>query len=238
MPTVTLNLLGSALPAVAVASTPPFVSDIATDGGEAPSAETIAAGMNAAALITVVNDHAARCDIAAIAQIGLPCILNGLALSDGGGLSLAVSQGQAMVKGIVEYMGGTVSLSASTSSRVWLETNGSLSVGNTSYVPASPAVYLGLVTTDGTGITDFELAGVFSLVGGLPSRVVGDAFKPSDTPAASSPMQVTRTDTARWLWDGGQYCLLVPASSITTLSTSATTSDIVTYLRSLGLATA
>jgi hypothetical protein len=237
MPTSTLTLDSAAVPAVA-STTPPDVSTIAVDGGSAPASETIATGSGASALIQTMNDHAARIDIATGGLVGIPSILKGLGLTSTSGLVVNVAAGQAVIGGLIEIAAKTVTVNDSATSRIWLTQAGAVVAGTGAYVPSGSAIYLGSVVASGGVVTTIDTSGVFTLVGGIPVRTTADTFKVSTAPSAGTPVHITKTTGGRWLWDGTRYNLLVGESAIGSLSTSATTSQIVTYLRDLGLATA
>lgn len=237
MPTFSEILDSAAVPAVSVAPKP-NVATIAVDGGTAPTSKTIATGSGAASLIQAVNDHAARIDIAAGGMVGIPAILKGLGLTSGSGLVVNIAAGQGIIGGLVEITAKTVTVTNSATSRIWLTAAGAIESGTGSYVPSGAALYLGAVTTSGGVVTVIDTSGVFTLVGGVPVRTTSDTFKVGTAPSSGTPVHITKTAGGRWLWDGTRYNVLVAESSIGTLSTSATTSDIVTYLRGLGLATA
>lgn len=232
----TTSLTSSQTPTPIAPLPVPAISGIAIDGGSSVNAKTIATGGGASTLITAVNDHAARVDIASQVLAGVPSIITGLGISEGTGLVLNVAAGQAAIKGIMEYAGGTVTVAASGTSRIWIDLNGSVSSGTGTYTPSNPAVYLGSVTASGSAITAIDIAGVFRLSGGIPTRTVGDTFKPTTAPTAGSASHITKTAGGRWLWDGTRYNLLIDMGAITnTLSGSSTAAQIVTYLQSLGL---
>lgn len=235
MPVIALDT--ASVPPVSAPSTPPTIASIGIDGGTAPSSPTIATGDLAPTLISKFNNHSARVDVGAMAMIGIPAIITGLVVSAGVGLTADVADGQAFIQGITEYGGGGVVVAASNTSRIWLGTDGVLHSGTGAYVPASPAIYLGSVTAGASTITSVDASGVFTMAGGLPRREVADTLEPADDPDAGAPIHITKTAGGTYLWDGEAYNLLVPVSAITSLSTGATTSQIVTYLRSLGLAT-
>lgn len=234
-PTATLD--SGTVPPVAT-TTPPNVASIAVDGGSAPTSRTIATGSAASDLILSVNDHAARIDIATGGLVGIPSIVKGLNPFSLSGLIVSVNAGQAVIGGLVEIATKTVTVNDAATSRVWLTAAGAVVAGTGAFVPLVPALYLGSVTASGGAVTAIDTAGVFTLVGGIPVRTTGDTFKVTTAPSAGMPVHITNTTGGRWLWDGTRYNLLVAASAIGTLSTSATNSDIVTYLRGLGLATA
>lgn len=235
MPVITLDT--SSVPAPAVSPTTPDISSIAIDGGTAPSGATIASGDLGPTLIANFNENAGRADIQAWALMGgLPAIIKGLVVTAATGLIVAISAGQAFIQGITEYAGGTKVLGASATTRIWLGIDGAIYSGTGAYVPGVAAIYLASVTTSGSAVTAVDTSGVFTMVGGLPTRQVNDTLAPT-APASGTPVHITKTAGGTYIWNGFAYSLLVPASAITTLSTGATTSQIVTYLRSLGLAT-
>lgn len=237
MPVTYSAALDSAtVPTVATVAKPD-VATIAVDGGTAPASRTIATGSGASSLLTAVNDHAARIDIATGGLVGIPSILKGLGLSSSSGLVVSIAAGQAIITGLIEITAKTVTVNASATSRVWLTSAGSVVAGTGAYVPSGAALYLGSVTTSGSAVTSIDTAGVFTLVGGIPVRTTSDAFKVGTAPASGTPVHITKTTGASWFWDGTRYNLLVGEAAIGSLSTSASMSTLVTYLRGLGLAT-
>ena len=226
----------SVVPVPIAPLTVPTISSIAIDGGTAPSSGTIASGGIPSTLIVAVNDHAARVDLATQVFTGLPSVVDGMTLSAGSGLVLNVAAGHVSIKGVKEYAGGTITLTASATSRVWIDQTGAILSGTGTYTPSNPACYLGSVTCSGSAITAIDTSGVFKLVGGIPVRTVTDTFKVTTAPTAGSAVHITKTTNGTWFWDGTAYNLMVPASKITTLSSGSTTAQIVDYLQSLGLA--
>lgn len=213
----------------------PRIESVAIDGvSTSIKARTFASG-SSAGLAAGLNDHAARLDVTAAALNGVYAIINGLELSSGTGLSVNVSAGQALVRGLVEVSASTVSLSASTTNRLWLTGGGAVVSGGSSFVPSPAGLFLGTVITNGSGVTTIDTSSVFYMNGGLPIRFSGDTFKPTDSPTAKC-VHLVRTNSATWLWDGERYNLLIDQSKITTLSNSATLSDVIARLKTLGLA--
>lgn len=174
---------------------------------------TLAAG-DTTALLTKENTVAAHAEFIGQSGGGVFAVRSGLELTDGGGLSLAISAGKALVSGGVVYAGGTLSLTASVYNWVWLLQNGTVTKTTSAAatpVPAAPsatAVFLGRVLTTGSGISAIDYSGRLSLLGGLPWRRTADIGPPGDTPSAAVRF-LNRGDFNHYLWDGVAYQLVV-----------------------------
>lgn len=224
------------MPEVAPPAPPPSVVSIAVDGlSPGLPAATITTG-DSLKLSKDFNTNAAKLCILAAAINGAYSIVQGLVVSEGLGLNVNVSGGQAIIGGLVEVGNLSGTCAASAINWVWLQPNGSLYVGLEGDAPDPAGLLLAAVTCNATQVTAIDRTSVFEQNGGLPVRHSGDAFKPTDSPTAKC-IHLVKTSTATWMWDGNQYCLMVPASAIGPLSTSASIADLVTYLRDLGLAT-
>ncbi|MBI1332691.1 MAG: hypothetical protein GC165_07405 [Armatimonadetes bacterium] len=220
-PTAAAQLF-SAVPVPMTPSATPDIATVAVDGTSTTTrAKTISSGLLGNYLAAYFNDHAARLCIQS--RGGAPAgIVKGFDLSgDTTSLTLTIAAGQAFAPDLVESIAQTKTMSLSETADVWLLANGTVSSGATPYTPVTYAIYLGSVTTDGTGITAIDFTGVLYLDGGLPWRASSDPFKPSDSPT-SEFMFVAKTLSARWLWDGSKYLHLEDRKATVTLTDGAT----------------
>lgn len=140
-------------------------------------------------------------------------VWQGLDLSDGGGLTLNVSAGQAGADGPAEKTAAaTLALTDNVLNRVWISRLGVLSaVTSASASPLAPPdtatqwVYLGAANCASGVITVIDYSGrVSQLQGSLMWRRTADAGEPGDTPAATVRF-LTRTVGGLYLWDGTAY---------------------------------
>lgn len=184
-------------------------------------ARTLVAG-DTSALLTKFNQNAAALDVTGRHSGGCYAVAQGLDLSSGGGLTLSVSAGQAMIDGPVTLKtGGTLALSdnvysASDITRriyIWLSQAAALvQVPNSTAKPNGAHAYLGSVRTNAGAIVDFDYSGRLAIVGGVPQRRCADVAIPQDSPPATSRFfhQATR---GLYYWDGVQYWGLSPSAN-------------------------
>lgn len=199
----------AATPAVVPIIALPLIATIAVDGGTSPCSKTVAVGTLSTTLAPYFNDHGARLDIGSMALNGLYVVMAGLTLSWTSGLTVNIAAGQAFIEGIVEIVAKTKTVADNATSRLWMDNTGAILSGTGAYAP-STAVYLGSVTTVAGSVTAIDIAGVFTMNGGLPYRITADAGKPSDTPTTTAVF-LTRcvgsgaVQGGTWLWNGARY---------------------------------
>lgn len=109
-------------------------------------------------------------------------ILNGLEVSAGSGLTVAISSGQALISGAMTYPGGTKTVNASQATNfVWLLANGNITVETDLTVPAGPCVLLAVVSTSSSAVTQVDYSGrCYFDHGNMYRDIIGGA--PDDTP--------------------------------------------------------
>jgi len=152
---------------------------------------------------------------AAIAGYGAGAygVLDGFVLSTGSGLNLAVSSGHAACMGIVEYIGGTITVPDSTAlGFIWVLQNGTLASTITITPPAANCVYVGNFTTSGGNVTVVDYSAVCYCQGGMIQRTVNDRSAPVDTPSAGTTF-LTQTQSGTFHWNGLAYNSLTPTSA-------------------------
>lgn len=130
----------------------------------------------------------------------------GLVLTAGTGLTVNVSDGHAMIDGVVEKRSVTpVAVQASGTNWIWLKSDGTLIAQyNTTAKPTGNVVLLGAAITSGSAVTSIDTSGVVYFRGGLLWRETNDLGKPADTPDAALRFY-TKSQTGLWLWDGVAY---------------------------------
>lgn len=153
------------------------------------------------------NRNAALADLAAAfggAGIG---IAQGLDITPGSGLNAWLGEGTAVAGSVVQIPTPTqISLSANSQTYVWLTWSGSVLLFSNPGVPAQqPSVYLGLVVTGASSVTEVDSAGVVRLFCGIPQRQVGGYGPPDDfPPGAWRGFTVNEAGQAYW-WNGTTY---------------------------------
>jgi hypothetical protein len=159
-----------------------------------------------------INEISGRTDLAGRFGGGAYAIVKGLDLDQSVAGTLIVRAGQAMIDGIVEKTTDqNVTLTAGSTTWVWLTKAGNLTALTGASPPAAPAsqcAYLGQVVVNGGGtITGYDLSGVTYLRGGMPVRRTGDTGCPADTPPSNYAL-ITQCTGCSFLWDGTAYCNL------------------------------
>lgn len=201
----TYNYSAALVPVPMVPTAPPSVSGCTDSTTTAANLYPFGTGIGIDAL--QVNQNWAS--IAAVfAYGGGYGVCNGLVLSTGSGLALAVSTGTANCMGAVPYPGGTVVVPDSTSiGFVWLLQNGTLTPTVTTTPPSSNCVYIGNFTTSGGNVTAVDYSGVCYCTGGGLIRTVGDRSAPVDTPNVGT-IFLTNTLSGIYHFNGAGYTLL------------------------------
>lgn len=169
---------------------------------------------SSANLVGIINDHAARADLAG-RVFGAYFVLDGLTISAGTGLKVTVAWGTAMIDGPVQPAGGInpgtgatqsvdVTVPGSTAKvYIWLKRDGTLTTTTTKTPPSStPCVCLGFAVTGVSTVTSVDMSGV--LRGGILHRTSTDSGAPTDTPPSSLRI-VTKTATGLYYWDGSSH---------------------------------
>lgn len=198
------------VPAPQVPGAPIWIAENAISIGTytIPNARPIPQGTTGE-LPAFLCENAARLDLGARHGAGAYGIAYGLVASNGGGLIVEVTAGQAMIDGVVElYEDATIVVGVSTTSFIWFKLDGTLEVRVSLTPPAQPAVLIAVVTTDASAITSVEFAGVVYLRSGVPERETADIGPPLDTPDETW-RGWTKTQSGLWWWDGAAYQRLV-----------------------------
>jgi hypothetical protein len=215
--TVSYNLLSTEVPALQVPE-----AFLVPDDEVAATAEIIPAGSSGLDALEIINQNTVRLDQAGRygGAFGY-CVKQGLALSDGGGLSLTIGEGVLGVDAGVYLAEQSESIPNAATKYVWLSATGDPQLSDSTSVPTDGLVYLGRVKTAGNVFTEIDLSGVLYLRGSLLYRKTGDYAAPGDTPPASLTLY-TRTAGGVYLWDGTAH---VPLSNSSTavLSVATTT---------------
>lgn len=191
-----------------------FYAANATDSAGPVSASSIGTGAaGAQGLPLRWNKNATRLDLTARWGGGAYAVLQGLELSEGSGLTLNVSAGQAALDGLAEVATATtLSLTDNVVNRIWLSRGGTLNkVTSASAAPlappdgATPWAYLGAVQVVSGSIVSVDYSGRLDLrQGNLAFRETADTGEPDDAPPAGVRF-FNITEGGLYLWDGAAY---------------------------------
>ncbi len=175
-------------------------------GGNQPVYDGYSAGSLGGIVSTKLNKNAQRSGLEARYGGGAYAIGHGLGLADGGGLTVDVAAGHAIIDGTVELATtGAVVLPDNSTCYVWLKRDGTLTqVAGSLVAPENTAVFLGRVVTLSGSITGIDDAGRVELIGGFPVRETADVGEPGDTPGATTAF-LAKTLAGLFLWDGSVY---------------------------------
>lgn len=195
---------------------------------------------DSAHLVSYFNQNAAQVDANARYGRGMYAVAWGLDLSDGGGLTLNISLGEASIDGCVPRAATTLSLINGVVNYIWLSRGGTVNKklsSDTSPLTAPDVdtsyVYLGAVPTYGNTITSLDRSGVITLLqGNLGFRRTADAGEPTDTPPAGVRFY-TVTAGGLYLWDGTQYWANAPSVDALTSDLSSLQFDVLAQGRLL-----
>jgi hypothetical protein len=219
------NLLATQVPAIQVPGT--FLDpadEVAT------TAELVAPGDSGLDALEIIRRNAVRLD-----QIGRQggqfayCIRRGLALSDGGGLTLNIGEGVLGVDAGVYLAAQTETIPDSATKYAWLTATGDPQLSDTTAVPTDALVYTGRVKTASNVFTEIDLSGVVYQMGMALYRRTGDYGAPGDTPPTSLVL-MTRTNGGLYVWDGPAGKHVPLSNSSTAVASVATTALLDTVL--------
>lgn len=146
---------------------------------------------------------------------GTYCILNGLTISTGTGLSLGVAAGQAAIDGVVEIDTATTYTVPASQAYIgiWLKQDGTLTHSLTTTPPSGGKCYLGSCVTSGSAITSVDFSGVLYSRGAIAVRTTADTGVPGDSPAASLVF-ITYTAAGAYIWNGTSYNVLYTSAQL------------------------
>jgi hypothetical protein len=170
---------------------------------------------------------------AAWGGVGAFGIVSGLGLTAGTGLTLNIGAGSAMSSGNIPVPSAlTATMNMSARSFVWLSQYGNIVVVNASLTPPNVNdVFLGSALCSSTAITSIDMAGAFSLAGGLAIRSTADRGMPADSPTANTYFD-SQTNSGVWRWNGSLYVPLgkqISQLTVTGSQTGAITDGYVNY---------
>lgn len=215
---VTLNASNCPAPVV------PNPGVLLSDSNPPPVSDEFATGM-ASGFTTQLNKQFKRADLMGSWGAGGYGVADGLTLSAGTGLQVAVAAGHAIMDGIVELAASTAVLNASATNWVWLKQDGTLVVQNgVTTKPSGNCVCLGAAVTDGSGVTSIETSGVVYSLYGTFYRQTADTLVPGDSPNASIRI-FTKTAGGTYFWDGTAHVQLSPAGSPVTKTLTLSYTD-------------
>jgi hypothetical protein len=174
------------------------------------------------AFVAKMNKNASLLDILAQCGGGMMGVKTGLTVSAGSGLQASVSVGSAVINGIVQLIAATtIALTASQDNFIWLKSDGTLEAKINTTAPATPAVFIGIATTDGSSVTAVDTSGVVYLRG-IGYRETADLGAPTDTPP-SGFIHTVKTLGGMFLWDGTSYKqLFTPLKTVTAVTADET----------------
>lgn len=178
----------------------------ATVAAPAPqSFPTILSGPTVDAFSVKVNKVSALLEVVCRYAFGAYCVLEGLTLSTAGGsLVVSVQIGLAAIDGIVP-VSTIVPYTAPASQatvNLWLKQDGTVTHTLDSTPPVTKCVFLGQVTTNGSGVTAQTYEGVIYAMGGSIWRTL--AAPPADSPPAGVRL-FTQVGTDTYIWNGSAH---------------------------------
>lgn len=152
-----------------------------------------------------LNENFTKVDLTS-AFAACPGIYSGGTLTNGGGANLNIAAIKALIGGVVEKKTSTVYVVPLASTvYMYFKQDGTFThVAGSTTPPAGNVIFIGVVITDGAGITSISDDGVMYIRNGVPFREVGDLGKPADSPAAMA-VHICRTQGGTWLWSGAEY---------------------------------
>lgn len=205
------NLLASQCPAV---QTPLSALYAGADPPTPVVGTAVSTGTAAAiSLVDLLNADQVRGNLLGRYGGGGYAVWQGLELSDGGGLTLNISAGQAGADGPAEVQNATtLELTDNVTNRVWLSRGGAIqAVTSASGTPLAPPdaatqwVFLGAVVTSGGAITSIDYSGrVQQGQGNILWRRTADTGEPSDTPPSTVRL-LTKTAGGTYLWTSAEW---------------------------------
>lgn len=159
-----------------------------------------------------LRKNATRQDLAVRYATGR-AIAYGLSLSTAG-LNVTINPGHALIDGVVELQPTFRALSINSRSRIWLLSNGTITIiVDNDNPPSTSCLYLGAVITNAIKATSVDRSGVMFSRGGILWRETSDTGIPTDNPP-SDVQFVTKTLGGRYWWDGQAYTLIgMPATA-------------------------
>jgi hypothetical protein len=184
-------------------------------------------------LVSIINADQVRGNLLGRYGGGGYAVWRGLELTDGGGLEVDVSAGQAGIDGPAEVTAATsLALTDNVTNRVWLSRAGVLNkVTSASGTPLAPPdtatqwVFLGAVVTSAGAITSIDYSGrIQQDLGGQCWRRTGDTGVPGDTPPATWRLW-TKTAGGLFFWDGVAYFQMLTAAATQTYTATNVSTD-------------
>lgn len=173
------------------------------DGQSPPTSNALVTGVNA--LVTKTNQNAKGWDMQSRYGAGGYGIGHGLALSAGSGLTLNISDGQAVIEGIVEVRSfAGLALADNSDNWIWLKQDGTIVKETTTTPPTGKCTLLGRATTSSGAITSVGQDGAVLFKSGQVWRETNDAWIPTDTPDSSLRFW-TKTQGGEFWWNGSFY---------------------------------
>lgn len=157
-------------------------------------------------LLGTVNAHAGAIDALARASCGAYGILSGLVVSSPGGLVVALSNGMAVIDGVVEAVGvPNLTLPANTPRIwLWLTQAGTWAFTTSATPPVGKVLYLGSVVTNASAVASIiQTHGVVRLEGGAPWTSSADVGAP--TVGASIRGLHCQTLGGLYVWNGTSW---------------------------------
>lgn len=197
----------SEIPLTPLSGAPVSLAAITAGTDEADVAESVAAG-DTADLLTKFNRHAARLDAVARAVGGYYCIQYGCTVTAvPATLNVAISDGFALIDGLVEVKSLANLTLPDATARVWLwlKQDGTWTYTTTATPPVGKVIYVGSAVTSGGVVASVDATnGVFRLLNGGVWTSTTDTGYPSASPNSTSIM-FCRTSGGTYLWDGAAW---------------------------------
>lgn len=203
-----ITKIASDCPAIPVPGTVIYKGN---DGQSPPTSNSFASGVTTE-FTKKLNQNSKGWDMVNRYGAGGYGIGVGLALSAGSGLTLNISDGQAVLDGIVEvrsYAG--LALADNSDNWIWLKQDGTIVRETTTTPPVGNCVLLGLAVASSGAITSVGQDGAIVFRSGQMWRETNDLWAPSDTP--NSILRVfTKTQGGVFFWDGSAH-VHIPSGS-------------------------
>lgn len=208
-----VTLLASACPAPIAVGSIVWPSDVAAGTDDPDVAKKITSGDPN--FTPNVNENAAMLDLAARGGGGCYAVIHGGVISAGTGLTVNVTGVVAALDGYKAVKSFPALVVPASTARVWIwfKQDGTLeAVATSTTPPTAKCVLLGSCTTNGSGVTAVDTAGVVKLVSGVAVRETADLGQPSDAPPSGVRL-FTLTLGGLFFWDGSQWALVPRGAS-------------------------
>lgn len=145
---------------------------------------------------------------------GAYCVLSGLTVTAGSGLTANIADGYAAIDGVVgvSSLPAYVLPASQAEIYLWLKQDGTLTHTVTTTPPSGKVCLLSRLATSGSAVTSVDTNIAFRSLGGALWRTTPDASTPSDTPG-SATREFRKTNRGGYVWTGSEWCELPKVDS-------------------------